>query len=138
MIRKNCVLFCFFKTSLGWAVVMAQAFKHSTWEAETGGYLRVQGQAGLRNEYQDSHSYTEKLSCKGFFFLKKKKRSGWLEKWFSSYKPLLLFRRTHIMCSKNTCDSSSGNLPSTGLHKDLHTHIIYRHTCIHIKKNKNL
>jgi hypothetical protein len=53
------------KVYVCWAMV-AHAFNPSTWDAETGGYLRlwVQGQTGLQSEFQDSQGYTEKPCVK--------------------------------------------------------------------------
>lgn len=40
----------------GSQVMVAHDFNPSTWEAQTGGYLDVQGQSGLHIEFQDSQS----------------------------------------------------------------------------------
>ena len=44
--------------------MVACAFNPSTWEAETGRSLRIQGQPGLHSEFQASWSYRETLSQK--------------------------------------------------------------------------
>jgi hypothetical protein len=61
--------------------VVAHAFNPSTWEAEAGGSLLVQGQPSLQSEFQDSQGYTEKpcldkpktnkqkIMCMSVFFL---------------------------------------------------------------------
>ena len=38
------------------------AFNHSIQEAEAGKSLRVRGQPGLHNDFEDSQGYTETLS----------------------------------------------------------------------------
>ena len=38
---------------------MVHTFNPSTWEAEAGGSLSVQGQADLQSKFQDSQGYTE-------------------------------------------------------------------------------
>ena len=40
---------------------MTHAFNPSTWEAEAGGSLRVQGQPGLQSKFQDSWGYRETM-----------------------------------------------------------------------------
>jgi hypothetical protein len=42
--------------------VLANAFNHSTWEAEASRFLLVLGQPGLQSEFQDSQSYVTR-SC---------------------------------------------------------------------------
>lgn len=43
--------------------VMKHAFNPRTWNGEAGGFLKVQGQPGLHNEFQDRQNYlTETLS----------------------------------------------------------------------------
>jgi ribosomal protein L33 len=47
----------------GWAVV-EHTYDPSTWEAEAGGFLWVQGQLGLWSKFQGSQGYTEKKNKK--------------------------------------------------------------------------
>jgi hypothetical protein len=47
----------------GWAVV-EHTYDPSTWEAEAGGFLWVQGQLGLWSKFQGSQGYTEKKKQK--------------------------------------------------------------------------
>ena len=44
--------------------VVACSFNPSTWKAEAGRSLRVQGQPGLQSEFQYSQRYTEKSYLK--------------------------------------------------------------------------
>ena len=56
--------------------MVVHAFNPSTWEAEAGRSLCVQGQPGLQSQFQASWSYRETLSQK----YKKKKSMIYLDK----------------------------------------------------------
>lgn len=62
--------------SQGWVAVVP-AFTPSTWEAEIGSSLWVQGQTGLQNEFQDSQGYTEKQTNQKR--LREKRTDSWVE-----------------------------------------------------------